>query len=382
MKNGYRIIDADRHLMEPPTLWEEHLETKYRDRAPVQIGAWGSSWVVDGIARGGSDRYKGWSRDELRRVHSGFWTDPHWRTVYRDAMSQGFSPKSYVADMDKSGVDIAICFGTAALHFNWHDKLEPDYVSALCRAYNNWLHDYCGYDPRRLFGIFSLPMQDPKLAAKEAIRAVETLGAVGFFLRPNPLLGRSWHDPAYDYFYDVIEDLGKPLCFHEGHGTDMPQARLPYGKSIYARHAMSHTFENILVCLSMTGMGVFERHPRLKAFFAEATSGWVPFWLDWMDQLYENRALGGDAPIKEKPSYYFKRQGIVSCEAGEETLPTFEAVVGTDNIMWASDYPHGDEVLKFPNTVVPLVKDKRLSRKMIRKILWDNPNTFFGLGLE
>ena len=38
----------------------------------------------------------------------GFDNDPRWRTVYYEAMIKGFDPKSYLADMDRSGVDVAV----------------------------------------------------------------------------------------------------------------------------------------------------------------------------------------------------------------------------------------------------------------------------------
>jgi len=72
----------------------------------------------------------------------------------------------------------------------------------------------------------------------------------------------------------------------------------------------------------------------------------------------------------------------VSCESGEETLASTEALIGQDNMLWASDYPHPDEVMKFPDTLMPMVTDRHVSKEFVRKILWDNPNRFFGLGLQ
>jgi predicted TIM-barrel fold metal-dependent hydrolase len=389
VRDGFKVIDADRHLMEPADLWVRYLEPRYRDRAPAQVGRWSATWVVDGVQNNDGTsglgdyhaHYEGRSREELARMRAGFWTRPGWRQVYYEALRDGFSPRAYLADLDRSGIDAAVCFGTALLYFNWRDHIDDDYVDALCRAYNNWLRDYCAHAPDRLFGIAALPMQDPEAAAREARRAVE-LGHVGFFLRPNPLRGRSWHDAAYDRFFSAIEELGKPICFHEGASTILPQARLPYGTSTYARHAMSHPFEQMLACLSMTAMGVLERHPRLKVFFAESTCGWVPFWLERLDRHHDSDVLGPRPRQAERPSAYFKRQAAVTCESGEESLPSFARHIGADNIMWASDYPHPDEVMKFPDTVVPMVREGGVPREMVRKILWDNPRAFFGLGLD
>ncbi len=45
MRHGWKILDADCHQMEPPDLWVEHIEPRFRDRAP-RIGEHGSRQLV------------------------------------------------------------------------------------------------------------------------------------------------------------------------------------------------------------------------------------------------------------------------------------------------------------------------------------------------
>ena len=33
--NGYRVMDSDMHVMEPPDLWQRYIEPRFRGRAPV-----------------------------------------------------------------------------------------------------------------------------------------------------------------------------------------------------------------------------------------------------------------------------------------------------------------------------------------------------------
>ena len=33
-KNGFKILDSDMHIMEPPDLWERYIDDKYKARAP------------------------------------------------------------------------------------------------------------------------------------------------------------------------------------------------------------------------------------------------------------------------------------------------------------------------------------------------------------
>ena len=34
MKDGYKIVDVDSHMMEPEWLWERHIEDRYKSAAP------------------------------------------------------------------------------------------------------------------------------------------------------------------------------------------------------------------------------------------------------------------------------------------------------------------------------------------------------------
>ena len=34
MLNGYKIIDADSHVIEPPQMWAKYLDRKFKDFAP------------------------------------------------------------------------------------------------------------------------------------------------------------------------------------------------------------------------------------------------------------------------------------------------------------------------------------------------------------
>jgi len=77
-----------------------------------------------------------------------------------------------------------------------HDDLAPDYAAALARAYNNWAHDYCQSQPKRLK--VRRPGRDAQhpAAIEEARRCVRELGAVAIIGTPNPVNGQHLHDEA------------------------------------------------------------------------------------------------------------------------------------------------------------------------------------------
>jgi predicted TIM-barrel fold metal-dependent hydrolase len=150
--------------------------------------------------------------------------------------------------------------------------------------------------------------------------------------------------------------------------------------SDFGRHVACHPLEQMLACLTLCGDGVLDQFPRLKVAHLESGSGWVPFWLERMDEHWEHFSHGVSKTTPERPSFYFKRQCMVSCEAGEELVGCFAEHVGEDYLMMATDYPHPDAADKFPDrTVGDLTRSTDISAETKRKILWDNPARLYGI---
>jgi predicted TIM-barrel fold metal-dependent hydrolase len=261
----------------------------------------------------------------------------------------------------------------------WRDDIEPALSAAICAAYNDWLAEYCSYAPERLKGVALIPLQEPNLAVKELRRAREELGLVGIFWRPNRLKGRNLNDPAYFPIYEAASDLGTPVCVHEGARTVLGQAGSDR-YSEFGRHVACHPLEQMLASLTMCGDGVLQRFPHLKVAYLESGCGWVPYWLERMDEHWAHTSHGADRTTDEPPSAYFRRQCVASCEAGEELVDSYLEHVGDDYLVMATDYPHPDAIDKFPDrTVGDLVANPHISAESKRKILWDNPARLYGI---
>jgi predicted TIM-barrel fold metal-dependent hydrolase/ketosteroid isomerase-like protein len=225
---------------------------------------------------------------------------------------------------------------------------DPVAAVAVAGAYNEWLAGYCAVSPRRLFGTAMLPLQDPVAAARELRRAVGELGFVGAFVRPNPYLGRSLSDRAYDPVWDAAEELRVPIGVHEGSSVIVPTLGSDRPFNPLLLHAVSHSFEEMLACAQLIAFGVLERHPALRVVFLESSGGWGPFWLERLDE--QAQSFGGFCPdMKLRPSEYFARQCAISFEVDERTLPALAPFLGAERIVWGSDYPHHDAT--FPGAV-------------------------------
>ena len=68
-------------------------------------------------------------------------------------------------------------------------------------------------------------------------------------------------------------------------------------------------------------------------------AGWVPYWIDRMDEEWEKRQSEAPA-LKAKPSEYITRGNwFFAAEPEESTLPYVMDRIGDDKLIFASDYP-------------------------------------------
>ena len=81
------------------------------------------------------------------------------------AIPGGSDGTARLADMDREGIDAAVLYPTLLLE--WRE--DPAGFGALCRAYNNWLRDYCAADPNRLFGVGAVPLQDAAAVVRRTV---------------------------------------------------------------------------------------------------------------------------------------------------------------------------------------------------------------------
>ena len=377
MRDGFKVIDADRHVLEPSDMFDRYLPERFRGRVRVE-GPNQTRRFVDGEPISDSHRRPGREVKDFGFIFAG---SKRWRETFADALAAGFDPASNLRDMDREGINLSVLFPTLGLYIIWRDNLDPELSAAICRAYNTWLAEYCSVDTSRLRGVALIPLQDPARAVIELRHAKEKLGLVGIFWRPNKLCGRTLSSPDYFPIYEAASDLGVAVCVHEGARSVLPQAGSDR-YSEFGRHIACHPLEQMLACLNLCADGVLERFPRLKVAHLESGCGWVPFWLERMDEHWEHESHGSARSTKEKPSSYFKRQCWVSCEAGEELVPCFVEHVGADYLTMATDYPHSDAIDKFPElTVGALSANQKLSAETRQKILWNNPARLYGLGV-
>ena len=372
-KNGFRILDSDMHIMEPPDLWERYLEPEFRPQAPRGVT---SENVRDLRMQHPDGRLWG-----LPDVHAGNVTQGHNfkknQGIYGDHAARGWAPEVQLEAMDVEGIDVAVLYPTRGLQALSEGDMEPRFAAALARAYNNWLHDFCSADPARLLGAGMISPFDVDEAVAEVRRCTRELGFRGIFMRSNPVNGRNFHDDYYEPLWSELEDLGMPLGLHESSSSGVRQVGGQFEPNFMLRRVFAQPVEQMLALGSICAGGVLARHPDLRVAFLEANCGWLP-WLLWrMDEGYEREADVWSPDLAMPPSEYFRKQCFVSVEPDEAPVKYVIDYMGNDRIVFSTDYPHGDS--KFPHAVESFLELSTISEEDKHKILWDNCAAYYSL---
>jgi predicted TIM-barrel fold metal-dependent hydrolase len=279
--------------------------------------------------------------------------------------------------MDSQGIDAAVLFPSQALFVPFLPEFDVEASAKACRAYNDWIAEYCATDPTRLTAVGAVPVIDPQRAADEA-RYLASLGLAGVFVRPNFLYDRNLGDPAYDPLYEAIVETGLVLGVHEALGL---RGVHTIGSDRFdgfgLRHAHSHAMEQMASAASMLLEGALERHPELRVAFLESGTGWLPYWLDRLDDHFEWMHDTEYRELSMRPSEYFLRQCVISSDPEDRLAGWAADRVGADHVMWGSDFPHPDAT--FPGAVNEFVADSGLDEPGLRAVLWETPMRFYRL---
>ncbi len=374
VRDGFKVLDSDMHVLEPPDLWQRYIDPEFKSQAPV-----GKTDKIADLQMVGPDG-KVWGRTQevyrdtyQRRGSTDFVKN---ETRYRPFEERGWTPEVQLDGMDQEGIDVAVLYPSRGLFALTVPDLEPRLAAAIARAYNNWLYDFCQKDPDRLLGAGMISPFDVEDAVSETQRCVNELGFKAVFLRPNLVNDRNWYDPYYEPLWDAIEELRVPLGFHEGAGAALPFVGKQFGENGMLRHTFSHPAEQMLAVASFTGGGILERHPNMKVAFLEGNCSWVPFLFWRLDEHWERLGDVHAPELKMAPSEYFKRQCFVSVEPDEEPVKYTIDYMGNKGLVFSTDYPHPDS--KFPEAVQSFLT-LPISDEDKRMILWDNCAQYYGV---
>jgi predicted TIM-barrel fold metal-dependent hydrolase len=354
-------VDGDGHVLEPPDLWERYLEPNLRARAPgIRIDDQGLEFLeIDGrpskIVRGGMpaglgmmDRVAGYVYE--REVQTGL-------KYVDDAPLGAMDAGERLERLDMENIARVFLYPTLSI-FYIAECDDEDLTQAYLRAYNRWIVDFCSDSGGRLIPVAQLSLGDPEAAERE-LRRVADQGVAGVFVPPFQWTRKPLGDPAHDRVFAAAEECGLPIGIHPslepkwtapGRFGEYTSGKYSFFLNVTAADAVRHAFT------SLFQYGVFEKFPELRVAVLESGAGWVGYWLDRMDTVYDSpQGATARQVMPEKPSFYFRRQCWISGDPDETSLAAIVPIVGADRFFWASDFPHPDHPPEYVPEVIRLV---------------------------
>src|SRR5262249_19684075 len=223
-----RVISADSHMMEPPDLWQERLDNKYKDRAPRVIqgyqGKKGSFFTVEGIrpfpVAGGFAA--GNKPEDLPKA---------WEKGYEGCRPSGWDPAERIKDQEIDGVEAEVLYTT--LGMSMFSLLDIELQQACFRVYNDWAAEFCSYDRKRLTAVALISLEEVDEGVRE-LRRCARLGLKGAMICGAPTADRPYHSRVYDPFWSAAQELEAPISLHLVTGRRVPKTP----RDSAAAHAM------------------------------------------------------------------------------------------------------------------------------------------------
>jgi predicted TIM-barrel fold metal-dependent hydrolase len=369
-----RLISADSHFVEPPGMWAERLDRRFRDRAPRAVkleGKAGEYFVCEDITPA---------------PVAAFFSAGVPAAEMQEFMKRGFDqapkavhdPAERIKDQDRDGVSAEVIYTSMGMPL--FGLADAEFRAACFRAFNDWATDYCTHDLKRLIPLGLITLEDIPAAVAELER-VKRRGMPGAMIWGEAPADRPYSHPDYDPFWAAAQDLGMALSLHiltgaKGTGGHAGNVLNPHMKGVELMTgviSMVHPIERSLTAFIFGG--VLDRFPRLRIVSAENDVAWMAFFLFRIDK-YVGRGLAS-FKLSLKPSEYVKRQ-VYATFIDDPVFVNLLDWYPPDNIMWSSDYPHGQAT--FPRSQDYVAKHlSKVPEADRRKIVHDTAAKFYGL---
>jgi hypothetical protein len=275
----FKIISADSHINEPPDLWTSRVPAKFKDRAPrMQRFPEGDAWVLEGALdpiNFGSNWNAGVPIDERTP-----WS------LWEDVRHGGYVPSARLEEQDQDGVSAEVLYPTPRIQnqLAWH-TVDPEFHVACFRAYNDWISEYAGYAPDRLWGVAYIPNVGADIAIAELHRVLELPGIRGVLIG-SVARGRLEIADADDRSSPRSAEAGVPLSIHVGFAT-AAQGDKARGKM----RGDMRFFDAPIRVAQLMSSGRSIATTDLKVALVEVDAGWVPYLKEQMDDRHSRSKI-------------------------------------------------------------------------------------------
>jgi len=287
----------------------------------------------------------------------------------------GGPPASDLAFMQEQLLDpLNIEFGILQPMSTGHATPNMALGAALCAGNNDWQIEKWLSKDKRLRGSISVPQEDADASVREIeMRANDKRFAqIAVSPRTEEPGGRKRYWPIYE----AAEHYGIPVAMHSAAYGWHPNTPAGWSSFYLEEHfAFSNAHQTALT--SMIFEGVFDAFPKLKLVLVEGGFSWYAPLLWRMEREWER--MYKEVPhLKKRPWEYARENVYLTTQPIEEPTVTRHLNdvlrwIGTDRLLFSTDYPHWD--FDDPNRAfkVPLAPDVK------QAIMRDNAVAVYGL---
>jgi predicted TIM-barrel fold metal-dependent hydrolase len=379
-----RAIDVDTHVTEPPDVWTSRVSSKWGDAVPHVKRVDGRDVWLIGDQPAGAPGYT---------AAAGFdGSYPESRSGFDDIPASAFDASARLEHMDAEGIWAQVLYpNLGGFGSGGFLRLrEPELMLECVRAYNDFLAEWCGTDPKRLVPVAAMPFWDVEACVGEIERAA-ALGhrAVLACSEPQAFGQPRLSDAHWDPFWAAAQAADLPISFHIGSGdmSDLINDRSNIGiKANFARVSSTIFMQNANCIADLIFGGVCHRHADLRLVSVESGVGWLQSFLEACDWQWTNGQVTREHPEWNLlPSEYFRRQ-IWACFWFEDAALRVGLEEFPDNLLWETDFPHptcqhpgpSNGLSRHPRDYVNEVLGD-LPEPTLRKVLHDNAAALYRL---
>ncbi len=365
----YTIISVDDHLVEPPDMFEGRLPAALQDRAPKVITneRGHEVWEFEGelFTQVGMNAVAGRSKS-MKNLEP---------TKFSDMRRGCWDIHERIRDMDLNGVWASVNFPSMITGFCgrvFSQAKDPALGWATTQAWNDWLHDeWWSPYPERIIPLGITFLTDPEKGAAEIHRNAERgFTAVTLPERPHRIGLPSLFTGYWDPIIQACADTDTVIALHVGSsgGYESPEAApsLQLGATMFGQLSLA-------ACAEWLWSGYAVKHPNLKIAMSEGGIGWVAMLLDRLDNIIDRSGYG--LAWDERPADVLLRN-FWFCTLDDPSTIVTRSRIGVENIMFETDYPHGDGTWPDTQDLVEEVYG-HLPNDELRAILCENAAKLF-----
>jgi predicted TIM-barrel fold metal-dependent hydrolase len=360
------VISADSHIQEPPELYSEWLDAKFRDRVPRTETRDGKTFViVDG---------KKPRRIDLADARA---NEDDQDREFRSDPTGGRDVNRRLGDMARDAVVGEVIYPNSSLSL----YLSPDaeYQYAVARAYNDWLMQNFSAHSHQFAPVGIVPVIDIPAAVAE-VQRVAKLGYRAIKV-PLTVAKRPYNLPDYEPLWSAIEETGLVLSLHafadaeDYYPEDWGEDEGVGGALIFMAMSMARGQYPVA---ELIASGALQRHPEMKFVVVECGAGWLAWLLHVLDEQADKKHMWIRPRLEMKRSEFFRRQGAITFSDDPIALRCLD-LIGAETLLWGSDYPHDEGT--FPHSQEVITRTfSDVGEADKRKIVFDNARRLYGFG--